>query len=99
MERFLDNAAEIGRSVICVGSGNEGNSAGHVAGNLFGEGNRAASGSTAGAFRGGGTAGTFGGSGAFGATASPGMTGPGGNPVGGGRVRAFLKHPIMEKLQ
>ena len=78
LERFLDNAAEIGRSVICVGSGNEGNSAGHVAGNLFGEGNRAASGSTAGAFRGGGTAGTFGGSGAFGATASPGMTGPGG---------------------
>lgn len=37
LERFLDNAAEIGRSVICVGSGNEGNSAGHVAGNLFGE--------------------------------------------------------------
>ena len=78
LERFLDNAAEIGRSVICVGSGNEGNSAGHVAGNLFGEGNRAASGSTAGAFRGGGTSGAFGGSGAFGAMASPGMTGPGG---------------------
>ncbi len=35
LERFLDNAAEIGRTVICVGSGNEGNSAGHVAGNLF----------------------------------------------------------------
>ena len=29
------NAAEIGRTVICVGSGNEGNSAGHVAGSLF----------------------------------------------------------------
>lgn len=34
LERFLDNAAEIGRTVICVGSGNEGNSAGHVAGNI-----------------------------------------------------------------
>jgi len=33
LERFLDNAAEMGRTVICVGSGNEGNSAGHVAGN------------------------------------------------------------------
>lgn len=29
LERFLDNAAEIGRTVICVGSGNEGASAGH----------------------------------------------------------------------
>lgn len=38
LERFLDNAAEIGRTVICVGSGNEGNSAGHVAGSLFEEG-------------------------------------------------------------
>lgn len=34
LERFLDNAAEVGRTVICVGSGNEGNSAGHVAGNV-----------------------------------------------------------------
>ena len=34
LERFLDNAAEIGRTVICVGSGNEGDSAGHVAGNV-----------------------------------------------------------------
>ncbi|MDR2044313.1 MAG: S8 family serine peptidase [Clostridium sp.] len=34
LERFLDNAAEIGRTVICVGSGNEGNSAGHVAGDV-----------------------------------------------------------------
>lgn len=33
LERFLDNAAEIGRTCICVGSGNEGNSAGHTAGN------------------------------------------------------------------
>ncbi len=32
LERFLDNAAEIGRTVICVGSGNEGSSAGHAAG-------------------------------------------------------------------
>lgn len=35
IERFLDNAAEIGRTVICVGSGNEGSSAGHVAGNVY----------------------------------------------------------------
>ena len=34
LERFLDNAAEIGRCVICVGSGNEGNSAGHTYGNV-----------------------------------------------------------------
>ncbi|MBQ4537351.1 MAG: S8 family serine peptidase [Lachnospiraceae bacterium] len=36
LERFLDNAAEIGRTVICVGSGNEGSSGGHVAGTVFG---------------------------------------------------------------
>ena len=30
VERFLDNAAEIGRTSICVGSGNEGSSAGHI---------------------------------------------------------------------
>jgi len=29
LERFLDNAAEIGRTVICVGSGNEGSAGGH----------------------------------------------------------------------
>lgn len=34
LERFLDNAAEIGRTVICVGSGNEGDSAGHAAGQV-----------------------------------------------------------------
>lgn len=34
LERFLDNAAEVGRTVISVGSGNEGASAGHVQGNL-----------------------------------------------------------------
>lgn len=32
VERFLDNAAEIGRTVICVGAGNEGDSAGHYGG-------------------------------------------------------------------
>lgn len=37
IERFLDNAAEIGRTVICVGSGNEGNSRGHAAGSLLQE--------------------------------------------------------------
>lgn len=35
LERFLDNAAEIGRTVICVGSGNEGAASGHVAGSVF----------------------------------------------------------------
>lgn len=34
LERFLDNAAEIGRTVICVGSGNEGASSGHLTGSL-----------------------------------------------------------------
>ena len=31
LERFMDNAAQIGRTSICVGSGNEGSTAGHVA--------------------------------------------------------------------
>lgn len=35
LERFLDNAAEIGRTVVCVGSGNEGASGGHVAGSVY----------------------------------------------------------------
>ncbi len=35
LERFLDNAAEIGRTVICVGSGNEGSNGGHLQGNLL----------------------------------------------------------------
>lgn len=34
LERFIDNVSEIGRNVICVGSGNEGAAAGHVAGNV-----------------------------------------------------------------
>ncbi len=34
LERFLDNAAQIGKSVICVGSGNEADSGGHVSGNV-----------------------------------------------------------------
>ena len=34
LERFLDNASEIGRTVICIGSGNEGDSAGHVFDNV-----------------------------------------------------------------
>lgn len=34
LERFLDNASEIGRSVFCVGSGNEGAAAGHTSGLL-----------------------------------------------------------------
>lgn len=34
LERYIDNITEIGRSVICVGSGNEGASAGHFAGKI-----------------------------------------------------------------
>ena len=34
VERFLDNIAEIGRTAICIGSGNEGASAGHVSGKI-----------------------------------------------------------------
>lgn len=34
VERFIDNVSEIGRTVICVGSGNEGAAAGHVAGSF-----------------------------------------------------------------
>ena len=37
VERFLDNAAEIGRTVICVGAGNEGDSGGHFAGDIRNE--------------------------------------------------------------
>lgn len=32
LERFIDNVSEIGRSVVCVGSGNEAASAGHLSG-------------------------------------------------------------------
>ncbi len=32
LERFIDNASEIGRTAIVIGSGNEGNSNGHTAG-------------------------------------------------------------------
>ncbi len=34
LERFMDNVSEIGRNVICVGSGNEGAAGGHTAGNV-----------------------------------------------------------------
>ncbi len=37
LERFLDNVSEAGRSVICVGSGNEGAAMGHVSGNAYQE--------------------------------------------------------------
>ena len=32
LERYIDNASEVGRSVIVIGSGNEGTSRGHTAG-------------------------------------------------------------------
>ena len=34
LERFLDNASEVWKNVICAGTGNEGASAGHVSGRL-----------------------------------------------------------------
>lgn len=34
LERFLDNASEIGRTCICVGAGNEGSSSGHFSANV-----------------------------------------------------------------
>lgn len=74
LERFLDNSAEIGRTVICVGSGNEGNSGGHLAGNLLeGQENGGAAGRT----------GTGGGGGAMGSGSIPGAG------FGGGSGSAF----------
>lgn len=35
LERFLDNVSEIGRTVICVGAGNEGSSGGHFSANVM----------------------------------------------------------------
>lgn len=34
LERFMDSASDVWKNVICVGSGNEGNSAGHVTGRV-----------------------------------------------------------------
>ena len=34
LERFLDDASGVGRTTICVGSGNEGAGGGHIAGNI-----------------------------------------------------------------
>lgn len=35
LERFLDDISNFGRTVICVGNGNEGTTAGHISGNLM----------------------------------------------------------------
>lgn len=48
LERFLDNVSEIGRSVICVGSGNEGASGGHVGGSVAVPGQNGTGGAVAG---------------------------------------------------
>ncbi len=40
LERFIDNAAEVWKTVVCVGSGNEGAAAGHTAGRLMRGGRR-----------------------------------------------------------
>ena len=44
LERFIDNISEIGRNVICVGSGNEGTSGGHVGGSTVVTGRRSQAG-------------------------------------------------------
>lgn len=49
LERFMDNVAEIGRCVLCVGSGNEGITAGH-AGRFLRQGERAREEFTIGAY-------------------------------------------------
>lgn len=46
LERFIDNVSEIGRNVICVGSGNEGASGGHTGGSVGITSNNAAGTST-----------------------------------------------------
>ncbi|MCM1222938.1 MAG: S8 family serine peptidase [Lachnospiraceae bacterium] len=53
LERFLDNVSEIGRCVICVGSGNEGASGGHVGGSVAITGQRGIGGVTGGQGAGG----------------------------------------------
>ncbi len=40
LERFIDDASEVWKTVICVGSGNEGAAAGHTAGRLVQRGSR-----------------------------------------------------------
>ena len=42
-ERYIDQLAEVGRSVFVIGSGNEGNKAGHTEGRLHNPGNRSGS--------------------------------------------------------
>lgn len=61
LERFLDNASEIGRTVVCVGSGNEGAGGGHLAGSLerAGAGSGTGAGARAGAGTGTGAAAAF----------------------------------------
>lgn len=76
LERFLDNAAEIGRTVICVGSGNEGNSAGHVAGNLFADSRGVGAGGITGIAGGTGGGGVFGSSGSSAVAGSAGTARP-----------------------
>lgn len=66
LERFLDNAAEMGRTVICVGSGNEGSSGGHLAGSLLEEPGQSGRGSSEDLFAGSAFGGRPGGAGASG---------------------------------
>lgn len=90
LERFLDNISEIGRTVVCVGSGNEGANGGHVAGSLIpagGLGGSAARGTGAG-LAGGGAVGGTGGSFAGGAGRVGGnVTGGSGAGFAGGAGR------------
>lgn len=57
LERFIDNVSEIGRSVICVGSGNEGASGGHTGGSVGTNTDSVSDGTAAGSGLGGSTMG------------------------------------------
>lgn len=80
LERFLDNVSEIGRNVICVGSGNEGASGGHVGGSVLVTGQRVGRAVVQG---GGSLAGIGGGAAVQGAGGLAGIAGIGGGPTAG----------------
>lgn len=96
LERFLDNAAEMGRTVICVGSGNEGSSNGHLAGSLLDE--------TYNGSRTGGTVSGSGGGSGFGritgniSGGSPGTLPPGNAPAVPSRMGDAAARPASVEL-
>lgn len=89
LERFLDNAAEMGRTVICVGSGNEGSSGGHLSGSLLEEPELTRGGTGLGSLR-SGLGGGFGIGGLAGA--------PGGNAAVLSRINDAVARPAYVEL-